>query len=100
VTDPDAHAARSAAAIIAPSLGPALPAEVEAALGARDGGRRPARYLDPVSLADLIVSIASHLQDGSWKIRLNGDQRQSLALHLRRQKHYAPLPACRLIACR
>ena len=59
MTDPAAHAARSAAAILAPSLGPALPAEVEAALAARDIGGRPARYLDPVSLASLIVSIAT-----------------------------------------
>jgi hypothetical protein len=59
VTDPAAQAARSAAAILAPDLGPALPAEVEAALAARDTGQRPDRYLDPVSLASLIVSIAT-----------------------------------------
>jgi len=59
VTDPAAQAARSAAAILAPAHGPALPAEVEAALAARDPGHRPGRYLDPVSLASLIVSIAT-----------------------------------------
>jgi hypothetical protein len=59
VTDPAAHAARAAAAILAPDLGPALPAQVEAILAARDSQRRRDRYLDPVSLASLIVSIAT-----------------------------------------
>jgi len=59
VTDIAAQAARAAAAILAPDLGPALPAEVEAALAARHAARRPDRYLDPVSLASLIVSIAT-----------------------------------------
>src|SRR5580692_2171488 len=59
MTDPAADAARAAAAILAPDLGPHLAAEVEAALAARDAGQRPDRYLDPVSLASLIVSIAS-----------------------------------------
>jgi hypothetical protein len=56
MTDPAADAARAAAVILAPSHGPNLPAEVEAALAARHG---PGRYLDPVSLASLIVSIAT-----------------------------------------
>ncbi len=59
MTDPAADAARSAAAILAPDLGPSLPAEVEAALAARDSEQRPDRYFDPVSLASLIVSIAT-----------------------------------------
>ena len=59
MTDPVADAARSAAAILAPDLGPSLPAEVEAALAARDTSQRPDRYLDPVSLASLIVAIAT-----------------------------------------
>ena len=62
MTDPAADAARSAAAILAPDLGPGLPAEVEAALAAlaaRDTQQRPGRYLDPVSLASLIVAIAT-----------------------------------------
>jgi hypothetical protein len=58
MTDPAADAARAAAAILASDLGPHLPAEVEAALAARDAARRPDRYLEPVSLASLIVSIA------------------------------------------
>jgi len=58
VTDPAAQAARAAAAILAPDLGSGLPAQVEAALAARDTPR-PDRYLDPVSLAGLIVSIAT-----------------------------------------
>jgi hypothetical protein len=36
MTDPAADAARAAAAILAPDLGLSLPAEVEAALAARD----------------------------------------------------------------
>lgn len=60
MTDPAADAARSAAGILAPALGPGLPAEVEAALAARDTpGRPPDRFLDPVSLASLIVAIAT-----------------------------------------
>jgi hypothetical protein len=59
MTDPAAAAARAAATILAPDLGPSLPAEVEAALAARDSQQRPGRYLDPVSLASLIVSIAT-----------------------------------------
>ena len=59
MTDPAADAARSAAAILAPTLGPSLPAEVEAALTARDITQRPDRFLDLVSLASLIVSIAT-----------------------------------------
>ncbi len=59
MTGPAADAARLAAAILAPDLGPNLPAEVEAALAARSTGQRPDKYLDPVSLASLIVSIAT-----------------------------------------
>jgi hypothetical protein len=59
MTDPAADAARTAAAILAPDLGLNLPAEVEAALAIRDTRQRPDRYLDPVSLASLVVSIAS-----------------------------------------
>jgi hypothetical protein len=40
MTDPVGDAARSAAAILAPDLGPNLPAEVEAALHARNAGEQ------------------------------------------------------------
>jgi hypothetical protein len=59
MTDPVADAARATAATLAPDHGPALPSEVEAALAARGTSQRPDRYLDPVSLATLIVSIAA-----------------------------------------
>jgi hypothetical protein len=59
MTDPAADAARSAAVILAPDLGPSLPAEVEAALAARDTQQRPDRFFEPVSLASLIVAIAT-----------------------------------------
>ena len=58
MNDPVAGAARSVAAVLAPDLGPDLPAEVEAALAARST-RRPDLYVDPVSLASLIVAIAT-----------------------------------------
>lgn len=57
MTDP-AAAARTAATILAPDLDFGLPAAVEAALATR-GAKRPDVYLDPISLASLIVSIAS-----------------------------------------
>jgi len=64
MTDPAADAARSAAAILAPDLGPNLAAEVEAALAARGTRQRPGQY-DPLAIAgfatgaaSLIVSIA------------------------------------------
>ena len=59
MTDPVADAARAAAAILASELGPTLPVQVEAALGARGTHQRPDRYLDPVSLATLIVAVAT-----------------------------------------
>jgi hypothetical protein len=59
MTDPVADAARAAAALLAPDHRAALPAEVEAALAARGTSQRPGRYFDPVSLATLIVAIAS-----------------------------------------
>jgi hypothetical protein len=59
MTDPVAIAARAAAAALAPDLSPSLPAQVEAALAARDSQQRPDRFLDPVSLASLIVSVAT-----------------------------------------
>jgi hypothetical protein len=59
MTDPAADASRAAVAILAPDLGPNLPAEVGAALAARDTSHRPDRYLDPVSLASLIAAIAT-----------------------------------------
>ena len=59
MTDPVADAARAAATILAPDHSPHLPAEVDAALAARGTSERPGQYIDPVSLAGLIVSIAS-----------------------------------------
>jgi hypothetical protein len=59
VTDPVEDAARSAAVILAPGLGPNLPAEVEAALHARHAGeQRPGQY-DPLAIASFGVGAAS-----------------------------------------
>ena len=57
--DPAADSARAAAVILAPSHGAALPTQVEAALAARHSVQRPGSFLDPVSLASLIVAIAT-----------------------------------------
>lgn len=58
-----ADAAWAAALILAPELGAGLPADVEAALHARDAGdsgqRRADQYLDPIALGTLIVAIAT-----------------------------------------
>jgi hypothetical protein len=59
MTDPAANAARAAALLLAPEIGANLPAEVEVELAAHGIKERPERYLDPVSLATLIVSIAA-----------------------------------------
>jgi hypothetical protein len=59
MTDPAVAAARSAAAILAPSLGQDLPAQVEANLAARSAHQRPDRYLDAISLASFIVAVAT-----------------------------------------
>jgi hypothetical protein len=60
MTDPAADAARSAAVILIPDLGPSLPAQVDAALAARGTPQRPGQYaIDPVSVAILIVAVAT-----------------------------------------
>jgi hypothetical protein len=81
VTDPAAQAARAAAALLAPDLGPALPAQVEAALAARGSQQRPDRYVDVVSLAGLIVSVATL----AWTIY--NDQRNRRDNHDHEQDH-------------
>jgi hypothetical protein len=58
MTDPAADAARSAAVILAPDLGPGLPAEVEAALYASATTRGPDQY-DPIAIAGLGIAAAS-----------------------------------------
>jgi len=60
MSDPVADAARTAGATLAAELGSGLPADVEAALYVRQvGDGRPSQYVDPVSLAGLIVAIAT-----------------------------------------
>ena len=59
MTDPAADAARAAAVTLAPAYGQNLPADVEAALAARHAQQRASRFLDPISLATLIVSVAT-----------------------------------------
>jgi hypothetical protein len=58
VNDPIGTAARAAAQRLEEENSLGLAAEVEAALAARDPALPPPQYLDPVSLASLIVSIA------------------------------------------
>lgn len=59
MTDPIAAAAHAAAQQLTASYGPGLLADVEVALHARDTQERPVQYLDPISLATLIVAVAT-----------------------------------------
>jgi hypothetical protein len=59
MTDPIGHSARAAAQRLAAEHGPGLPADVEAALRTQGLSRRPEQYVDPISLAGLIVSVAT-----------------------------------------
>ncbi len=57
--DLPADAARAAARALAGELGSQLPGDVETILRAREDDRAPDQYVDPISLAGLIVSVAS-----------------------------------------
>ena len=57
-TEPIATAARATARNLIAQYGPGLEIDVEAALHA-GGEQRPGQYLDPVSIASLIVAIAT-----------------------------------------
>jgi hypothetical protein len=104
MTDPVKDAARSAAVILAPDLGPNLPAEVEAALYAREhDDQRPGQY-DPLALAgfatgaaSLIVSIAQLTQAilGDRHSRSAGSSPDSIARQVRisLREHDVPVPA-------
>jgi hypothetical protein len=59
LTGPIADAARAAAAFLAHDLGLSLPAEVEAALYARDSGEQAPGQYDPTAVAGLAVGAAS-----------------------------------------
>lgn len=59
MTDPIAAAARAAAEQLTADYGHGLATDVEAALRARGIAQRPSQYLDPVSVASLIVAIAT-----------------------------------------
>ncbi len=59
MTDPIGHSARAAAQRLAAEHEPGLPAEVEVALHTRGSTHRPEQYLDSISLAALIVSVAT-----------------------------------------
>lgn len=58
-TDPIGRIARAAARRLAETHGAALEPQVEAALSARARDQRPTRYLDPLALGSLIVSVAN-----------------------------------------
>jgi uncharacterized membrane protein YebE (DUF533 family) len=73
MTDPIAVGAHAAAIRLTPEYGPGLAADVEDALDALGMEQRPERYLDPVSLGALIVSIAGL----AWTIYT--DQRKKTA---------------------
>ena len=58
MNDPVADNARGAAQRLSDELSPRLVADVEAALAAGEGRTVPDRYLDPISLGALVVSVA------------------------------------------
>jgi hypothetical protein len=102
--DTVADAARSAAVILAPELGPSLPAEVEAALYTREhGDQRPGQY-DPLAIAglatgaaSLIVSIAQLAQAilSDRRTRSAETSPESIARQVRisLREHDLPVPA-------
>jgi hypothetical protein len=104
MTDVIADAARSAALILAPEIGPNLPVEVEAALYTREhGGQRPGQY-DPLALAgfatgaaSLIVSIAQLAQAilSDRRTRSAGSSPDSIARQVRisLREQDVPVPA-------
>jgi hypothetical protein len=59
MTNPITAGARAAANRLDAEFGPGLPSEVEAVLLDTESGEQSERYLDPISLASLIVSLAS-----------------------------------------
>jgi len=59
VDDTVVRTARAAAQRLAVDLGDQLPGDVEAALHALDGAPMAERYVDPISLAGLVVSVAT-----------------------------------------
>ncbi|MGH3916279.1 MAG: hypothetical protein ACRDTC_23155 [Pseudonocardiaceae bacterium] len=59
IADPIEHSARAAAQRLATQYGPELPVDVEAALHTRGTTQLPERYVDPISIAGLIVSVAT-----------------------------------------
>lgn len=59
MTDPMTAGARAAAKRLDSKFGPGLPPDVEAVLLDVEAGRPPGQYIDPISLASLIVSVAS-----------------------------------------
>jgi hypothetical protein len=67
VRGPGHRIARASAGRLASDYGPQLPAQVEAALHTRGSQQRPGQYADPVSIANLLVSIATL----AWTIYMN-----------------------------
>lgn len=59
MSDRTAEVARAAGRKLEQDLGPGLLIDVEEALAALYDGRRPERYVDPVSLGSLIVGVAT-----------------------------------------
>ena len=59
MTEPMTAGARAAAERLDSRFGPGLPSEVEAVLLDMESGGQPRQYIDPISLASLIVGVAS-----------------------------------------
>src|ERR1035438_2417326 len=75
--------------------GPRLTADVEAALYARDGERRPERYFDPVELGSFLVSVRNPGDDHrSRDHRDHQGHRRSVAHTPHNSPHFAERVVC------
>ena len=59
MSDQADRVARAAAQRLAPKYGPTLAEDVEVILQTDNGDRQPGQYFDPISIASLVVSVAS-----------------------------------------
>jgi hypothetical protein len=103
MTDPTAAGARAAAERLDRRYGPGLPSEVEAVLLDAEPGGQPERYIDPISLASLIVSVASL----AWSIYSQRPGRaaawrsdeivRAVRTEMRRSEGVGHIPQCEVI---
>lgn len=94
--DVTTDAARAAARTLAGEFGDGLPGAVETILHAHDNARAPDQYLDPISLAGLIVSVASFAWTAYRDLKTKTDDpardviERRVRLHVRDSQSSAP----------